>query len=238
MENGIITTPNTLINISIIEDSEIHREWLKTELIEMDKFNIISVDQLGRKGIESVKQYKPDLVILDFQLQDITGLEVSKRIKSQNNNIKIFVLTAHAEMSIIERLIDDKNINAIAIKGSHYFEKNFLAAILHVIEGGAYLDPSLLKKIRESRKSVGLSNLTNREFEIFIQINLGKTDNCIAKDLSVEPAHVKNMKSRISKKMKNENNQSLLLRLANNCDPDPIISLDINKILYDHDSNE
>src|SRR5579862_6513004 len=115
MENKFLKG-HELYTINIIEDSQIHQEWLKTELADNPKIKIINTDQLGRDGIESVKEFKVDMVMLDFQLQDMTGLEVSKRIKNYDPTIKIFILTAHHEASIIERIIKDKNIDAIAIK--------------------------------------------------------------------------------------------------------------------------
>ena len=158
------------------------------------------MDTLGRKGIESVKLHQPHVVILDFQLEDMTGLEVAKRIKMQNDAIKIFMLTAHTEISILERIMSDKNIDAIAIKGSYYLEENLLLAINYVVQDGTYLDPSLLKILRESKKLPGLTSLTKREFEIFIQVNTGKSDARIAEDLCVELSHIKNIKSKIAKK--------------------------------------
>lgn len=204
------------IKISIIEDSEIHREWLKIELSDDPRLEVVSLDYLGRKGIESVRNHKTDLVLLDFQLEDMTGLEVSKRLKMHNENIKIFMLTAHTELSVIERIISDKNIDAFAIKGSHYFEDNFLIAIHHVADGGTYLEPSLFKKLRSSKNKNGLSALTKREFEVFIQANTGKSDAKIAEDLSVEPSHVKNIKSKIAKKVKNDDIENLLSKLIAN----------------------
>jgi len=204
------------IRISLIEDSEIHIAWIETELMDDGLIEIVSKDRLGRKGVESIKMHQPDLVILDFQLQDMTGLEVAKRIKSQRQDVKIFMLTAHTEVSILERIIDDKNIDAIAIKGSYYLEENLLLAIKHIVEGGTYLDPSLLKKLRESRNISSLNALTNREFEIFIQVHTGKPDNRIAEDLCVELSHVKNLKSKIAKKTKKNNIAALLSNLIAN----------------------
>jgi len=209
-----------IIKISIIEDSEIHREWLKAEISSDLRFSVVSADRLGRKGIESIKEQCPSLVLLDFQLEDMTGLEVAKRIKIFNEDIKIFVITAHREASIIERLIDDSNVDAIAIKGSRYFQDNFLIAIDEVLNGGAYLDPSLLGKLRESNKLNSINELTKREFEIFIQSASGKQDAKIADDLCVELAHVKNIKSKISKKINNNNLRGLLLKLIQNAMPD------------------
>lgn len=213
-ENEFITR-----RVSIIEDSEIHREWLKIELSEDKRIEIVSADRFGRDGIESVRIHKSDLVLIDFQLEDMTGLEVSKRIKTYNPEIKVFSLTAHTEISITERIIDDKNIDAIAIKGSHYFEDNFLSAINYVLEGGTYLDPSLLNNLRKSKNSNGINKLTKREFEIFIQLNTGKLDNKIAEDLCVELSHIRNLKSRIAKKTKNDDIENITLNLTKNLRP-------------------
>lgn len=204
------------IKVGIIEDSEVHVAWIAMELMDEQGFEVVSQDALGRKGIASVKLHQPDIVILDFQLHDMTGLEVAKWIKTQDQNIKIFMLTAHTEISILERIISDKNIDAIAIKGSYYLEENFLLAMKHIAEGGTYLDPSLLKKLRDSKNMSGLNMLTRREFEIFIQVNTGKSDVQIANDLCVELSHVKNLKSKISKKTQGQDIADLLSNLMEN----------------------
>ena len=134
------------------------------------------------------------------------------------------MLTAHVDPSIIGRIISDKNIDALAIKGSHYFEMNFITAIEYVLNGGTYLEPSLLDKIRQSKLQVGLCGLTSREFEIFIQINMGKSDQNIAADLNVELAHVRNMKSRMLKKVKNDNFDGLPAKLIKNASIDLVCS--------------
>lgn len=81
------------------------------------------------------------------------------------------MITAHPEIAVIERLIGDKYIEGLAIKGSQYFRDNLYSAINNIAQGGVYLDPSLLNKLRESTKENGISNLTRKEFEIFIHPN-------------------------------------------------------------------
>lgn len=216
MKDDIKSGASYKYSISIIEDSEIHLEWLSEKVSENDRFLVVSMDRLGRTGIESVKKNNPALVLLDFQLSDITGLEVAKRIKLNNPNLKIFALTAHTESSIIKRLIDDKNIDAIAIKGSSYFEDNFLSAIEHVLNGETYLDPSLLTKLRDSGNLNSLNELTKREFEVFIQSCSEKSDVQIAKDLFVEVAYIKNLKSRILKKIKEDEVDNIIDKLVEN----------------------
>lgn len=210
------------LKICIIEDSKIHIQWLKLKLSKESNLEIASIDTTGRGGIESVKQHHPKIVILDFQLEDMTCLEVAKRIKAFDKNIKIFANTAHKEISFIEKIINDENIDAIGIKGSIFFDNNFIAAINTVIVGGTYVDPSLLNILRDAKKLKGLSELTYREFEVFIQANLGKSNAKIAEDLFVEISHVKNIKSKIAKKIRNDDVNKLLKKLIDNANPDLI----------------
>lgn len=214
--NNVNFEENKKLKISIIEDSLIHQEWLKSFIGGQPSLSLIDIAACGKQGIVSAKENLPDLVIVDFQLKDMTGLEVSKRIKAYAERTKIFILTAHTERSIIERLIEDKNIDAIGIKGSSYFEANFLPAIHRVCAGETYIDPSLLSKVRSSEKMSQTGTLSKREFEIFIQTNLGKSDLEIAGDLNVEVSHVKNMKSKILKKTKKERVANLLIKLIEN----------------------
>jgi len=208
------------IKISIIEDSEIHREWLKTTLQIERQFDIVSVDRLAKQGIVAIKAHNSDLVLLDFQLEDLTGLEAAKRISAYNDKVKLFMITAHTETTILERIISDKNIKGLAIKGSSYFALNLKSAIKNVAIGGVYLEPSLLEKLRDSSRANGISNLTRREFEVFIQSNAGKRDERIAEDLNVELAYIKNIKSKIAKKIKHFNvGSSLLNKLIENANP-------------------
>jgi len=210
-------TNNTKQRIIIVEDSLIHSEWIKAELLDND-YDVLGVYQFGKHALLSIKSQNPSLVVLDFQLKDVTGLEVAKKIKLFDDSIKIFMLTAHTEISIVNRLVNDKNVDAIGIKSSPYFEQNFVTAISYVLNGGTYLDPTLLGKLRETNSDESLTSLTQREFEIFIQLNIGKNENKIANDLNIELATVRNLKSKITKKINRNNITSLVSKLVENAE--------------------
>lgn len=205
-----------LISVTIIEDSDIHRTLFFEKLSEDNRFKVLSQDFLGRAGIESVKKYRPDIVLLDFQLPDITGIEVSKRIKSYDASIKILAVTAHTEKSIVEKIIQDKNVDGVAIKGSHYFQGAFFEMVAMVANGGSYVDPSLLNVVRDTKDASGLSQLTRREFEIFMQVSAGKSDDAIAADLCVDVLHVKNIRSKVSKKTNHSLIRNITQQVAEN----------------------
>lgn len=219
-----MSDPFPTIKICVIEDSEIHAAWLKLELESDFTFHVLSMDRSARKGIESVKANNPDVLLLDFQLEDMTGLEVAKRLKIFNSQLKIFMITAHTEVGIINRIINDSHIDGLGIKGSNYFSSNVKTAIKNIKNGEVYIDSSLLNKLRESGKNSSINELTRREFEVFIQSSTGKSDEKIALDLCVALSYVKNIKSKIAKKIKDANMHNLLYKLTENVNPSFCIS--------------
>lgn len=214
---------DSVIKVGVIEDSVIHAEWICERLADSPKFEVVSNDATGYQGIASVRSMMPDIAIVDFQLPDITGLECAKRIKSHCSNVKIFILTAHNVSIIIERIIGDKNVDGVAIKGSYYFDSHFLNAVSFVANKGSFVDPSLLEILRGSAKYQGLRQLTKREFEVFIQVNMGKGDQEISSDLHIDVMSIKNIKSKIAKKIKGDQISDILKYLYDNlCQADEL----------------
>lgn len=210
------------IRISIIEDSAIHVDWLQLEISDDPSYEIVSIDHLGRAGIESIKKHQPHIVLLDFQLEDITAVEVIRRIRPHFKDIKILAMTAFTEASILERLVFEADIDGVAIKGSHNTIHNFLGVLQDLMKMGSHLDSSLHPYIKNKNRADSLHDLTPRECEVFFQINMGKTIPEIARDLSLEISTINNIKSIIAKKVKlsDTDSKSLMNKLKKNINPD------------------
>jgi len=82
--------------VLLVEDSKLAATMSKLNLEELDCLVVIAED--GKKAIEEVKKNDYNLVFMDIGLPDITGIEVSKRIRKldiKNNNLTIVGLTAN-----------------------------------------------------------------------------------------------------------------------------------------------
>jgi two-component system cell cycle response regulator DivK len=82
--------------VMIVEDNELNMK-LFNDLLEANEYNIIQT----RDGLEALKlarQHKPDLNLMDIQLPEVSGLEVTKWIKEDDNlkSIPIIAVTAFA----------------------------------------------------------------------------------------------------------------------------------------------
>ncbi|MGN7611301.1 response regulator [Magnetococcales bacterium HHB-1] len=68
-------------NILIVDDSFIMRAIIK-ELIESDPdLTVIAEAENGRIGLQMVREHKPDLVLLDIEMPEMSGLEMLKRLR-------------------------------------------------------------------------------------------------------------------------------------------------------------
>ena len=76
----------------------------------------------GRMGLESFKELKPDIVLLDLNMPDIDGLEVLKIIR-KTSNVPVIIITGHPE--------DISDIHVADLKIEGYIEKplNFLTVL-------------------------------------------------------------------------------------------------------------
>ena len=83
---------NAVHRILIIDDEIIIRK-LFTRLLTREKYKVLTASN-GKKGIETVEKEKLDLVILDLKMPGIDGIEVLKRIKEINKNIRVIIITA------------------------------------------------------------------------------------------------------------------------------------------------
>lgn len=83
--------------ILIVEDEEKLSKFLASEL-QYEGYEV-SVCNEGMSGLSSVREADPDLVLLDWMLPHISGLEICRRLRATGNKVPIILLTAKDEIS-------------------------------------------------------------------------------------------------------------------------------------------
>ena len=83
------------IKILLVEDQKLMRIGIKSLFNDYPEMEIIGEASNGKEAIEKSKLIKPDIVLMDLGLPDITGIEATKKILEHNNNIKVIILTSH-----------------------------------------------------------------------------------------------------------------------------------------------
>lgn len=94
-------------SILIIEDDAVARKVLAARLSTRDGYEVL-VAETGEKGLKIAKKTRPDLILLDWRLPKMTGLEVISKLKSDSatQNIPVFMLTGKIMMRHAEKAIN------------------------------------------------------------------------------------------------------------------------------------
>ncbi len=198
---------NPPIKILLVEDHKLMRVGLKSLFEEMDGLEVISEAQSGKEAVEKYKITHPDITLMDIGLPDISGIEATKRILEHNSLAKVIMLTSHISE---QEVVDSLHAGACA-----YVMKDINIEILKMIiktvkEGAMWLDPQAVPILRD--KNCGVvpprqmsramfkeqhANLTQREYEVLKLVVDGKSNNEIAKELTISEhtakAHVCNI---------------------------------------------
>lgn len=98
-------------------------------------FNTKTVNS-GEEALKALKAEKPDIVLLDIRMQDISGLDILKKIKEIDKNIKVIMLTIYDEKENIAK--------ARELGADEYITKPFRVG---------YLEEVVIKKIQELMKN-------------------------------------------------------------------------------------
>ena len=194
--------------IMLVEDHKLMRVGLKSLFEEFSEIEIIAEAQNGKEAVEKAKLYKPDVILMDIGLPDISGIVAVKRILSDNPEQKVIILTSHlSEQEVFSSL--SAGANAYALKD---INTELLVMIIKTVkEGAIWIDPKVVPILRNKPGMTVIpqktttradfkaqhSNLTEREYEVLKLIVDGKSNNEIASALTISEhtakAHVCNI---------------------------------------------
>ncbi len=192
------------IRVLVVDDHEIVRLGLTHLLEQYPDFEMVYSAGNLPEALEKAEQSSPDVVIMDVRLKGGSGIEACLEIRNRLPGIKVVMLTSYGEEEMV--------IESIYAGASGYILKDvgndeLIRAIRAVFQGEALLDPvvtnKLLDRIRRSRQKLNgvLEQLTEREKKILILIAEGKTNDEIAKGLSLSEKTVRNYVSSILAKL-------------------------------------
>jgi len=184
------------MRVLLIDDHTLFRAGLQG-LLERLGIEVVSSAGSGQEGIKQVKEFEPDVVLLDMRMPDIGGIDVLKRLREDGAKMPIAILTT----------VDDENdlIDALQCGAQGFLLKGMqpdelVTALQDINEGKTVVAPDLtpiLAKVVQGHapdrnpEPDPFSELTPRETEILGLLAEGQSNKVIARNLDISDGTVK-----------------------------------------------
>ena len=188
-----------MLNVLLAEDHKILRQGTRLYL-EGKGINVVGEAANGREVVELVRACHPDVVIMDIHMPELTGIEATRRIRHEYEEIRILVLSAYDEPSYIHALLD-AGADGFVLKTAGLGE--LYAALQDIAVGRTAFSDEVLQKAEQYRQSQTdlVEKLSERELEVLSQAAHGLTNKEIGRVLFVSDRTVQGHLQNIYQKL-------------------------------------
>ena len=185
-------------------------EGMKAMLNQIRYVELCATASNAYEAMEKVKENQPDLVITDINMPEISGVELTSKLKKEFPNLKIIGMSTFNERSYIAQMIQN-GADGFLVKSAS--KEEIETAISSVLDGKMHLSSDAGISTSEQKELKNQPTLTSREKEILTLISEGFTNPQIAEKLFISlytvETHRKNLLSKF-----NTNNTASLIKIA------------------------
>ncbi|HNT00184.1 MAG TPA: response regulator transcription factor [Polyangiaceae bacterium] len=199
-----------MIRILVVDDHTMVRAGLCRLLDNEPDIQVVDQSGSGREAVQLCREHKPDVVVLDYSLPDLDGLETTRQIVALELGIRVLILTMYANEEYATRVIR-AGASGFIVKVASTDE--LLTAIRKVAQKGVYVSPSIMEKMvgrmSQVKGEVPEAVLSDREMQVLIQLARGSTSREVSKALSLSLSTIETYRSRILEKLDLRNNSDM-----------------------------
>lgn len=200
-----IPSPTDPIRVLIVDDHPMVRLGLRSLLSHTGGFRVVGEAGSVAEAVQMAAQLTPNVVLMDIRLPDGSGVDACRKIKQENDEISVVMLTSYSDEEAI--------VGAVMAGASGYLLKQADAerltqAIRDAASGASTLDPratgALLSQFRElsaKQAEAELAGLTDRERRMLTLIAEGYTNRAIGEVLHLSEKTVRNHVSQLLRKL-------------------------------------
>ena len=183
------------IRILLADDHMLMRMGISTLVSTAKDMTVVGEARNGREAVELAGSLRPDVVIMDLMMPEMSGGEATKAIHAAHPGIKIVILTTYGTSAELATAVTN---GAVGVLLKDKVEMDLLNTIRFVVEGNQVIPTRLLAQIEEDK---AMGKLTDRQMEILASVAEGQSNADIALQFGLSEITVKKHLSAIFERL-------------------------------------
>jgi NarL family two-component system response regulator LiaR len=203
----LVTDDAPPLRTVVTDDDPLVRRLVR-DTLERDGIRVIAEATTGREAVELALFYRPDVVVMDYRMPEMDGIEATRRIYEANPSIRVIMLTGSGDESL--------GLRSLRAGASGFLTKDMeLSALPRAVRGAVAgeaaisrsLAMHLVQQYRAAPSVAGAgmrpvrSKLTDREWEVLDLITGGATTDDIARTLVLSTETVRSHRKNLYRKL-------------------------------------
>ena len=191
------------IRVLLVDDHPVVRKGLSSCLAQHGQLLIVGEAADGLEAVAKAKALLPDIVLLDIDMPNMSGLAVTEILRKDLPQIKVLILSMHQRADYLLRILQS---GARGYVSKETPPEDLVKAIERVNAGESFFSPEItrlaLNQFVQGRgQGTELGELTNREREVLVLIAEGFSNKDIANSFGVSVRTVETHRERIMRKL-------------------------------------
>ncbi|NVK53846.1 MAG: response regulator transcription factor [Flavobacteriaceae bacterium] len=202
--------------IVIVDDHQLIIDGLSRIIQDIPGFELVTAYHDPLEALQKIPVWKPDILMVDFEMPGLNGLELVRKLKEQIPEIKTVLLTMHLDQATVKEALS-LGVNAYILKNLDEFELR--VALEKVSKDQNYYSAPVIEVLNSRSKSIQktshsqLESLSSREREVLKLIAEAFSTKEIANQLCLEISTIETHRKSLMRKL-NVHNVAGLVRIA------------------------
>lgn len=193
------------VRVLLVDDIRMMREALRALLTSVPDIEVVGEAADGRTAIDLVRTLLPDVVVMEVGMQELNGVEATRRIRAEYAGVKVIALSRNSDQRCVHHMLQ-AGASGYVLKIANHVE--LLQAVRAASSGRIYLSPEIAgvvvqRSVRPWTEADGsvYSTLGSREREVLQLVAEGRTSSETARQMHISTKTVETHRRHIGQKL-------------------------------------
>ena len=206
-------TTSSQIRVLLADDHAVVRAGIRQFLEQAKDIQVVAEADDGATAKTLIASHLPDVAVLDIQMPNATGIEVTRWVRANHREVGILILTAYDDEPYVMAVLQ-AGANGYVLKTAA--PREIINAVRNVHAGNSALDAHILNKmmaqISTDIETLPAEQLTRREMEVLALVGKGYTNKAIGVQLGISDRTVQGHLAHIFNKLQAASRTEAVMR--------------------------